>query len=448
MIGNLTHLTATGFENPLTLRRLLQVYLPLAVSWMMMAAESPICTGFVNRLPDQRVQLAALLILFGTSLFIESPVIDLLATSTTLARNRQNYGAIRRFALWMMALAGGVHVLVAATPLFDVVFKGLLLQSDDVANALRLPMLIMIPWSPAIGWRRHMQGLLIRNGITKPIGIGTSLRVSSVLTIATLLFLTHRLPGAVVAACAMASSVSIEAVYMHYVVHRVLPDIRWSEEPHANLGQRDLARFHFPLTASTMVMLTAGPLTGRALAQSPHSLLALDSWQVASTLIFLLRTVTFALPEVVIANWREGQGARLLSRFCIGVGLSMSLLIVVMWLTSLDKTFFERATLATPDVAGMARQAFLLCALLPLVNAGTSYVKGILTAHHVTVSRLAGTGGSVLTLLAVLSLGVSLRWPGVNTAAIGVTLSQLMEFLVLATLWRAWVSRKLKTGIV
>lgn len=417
--------------DPLTLRRLLAIYVPLALSWIMMAAEMPICTRFVNSLPDNRIQTAALLVLLSIALFIESPVIDLLATSTTLAKTRSHFESIRRFTVWLMAWTGVVHLLIAATPLFDFMMLGVLGQSREVAEAVRIPMLIMVPWSPAIGWRRHVQGVLIRNGVTKPIGLGTGVRVSTIIVVCLAGYLTHRIPGAQVAALALTSSVVAEAVFIHVAGLRALGNMEWQPEDETRLGRKELLAFHLPLTFSTMVMLTAMPATSSALGHSPDRILAMNSWQVSIALAFLLRTMTFALPEVVIANWRSGRDSWLLVRFCLGVGVSLSGLMLVLGFSGLDKVFFTQVTRADWEVANGAHVAFLACAALPTLTALTSYVKGVMTAERVTSSRLYATLSSVAVLVLILIVGVKSSWPGVMTAAMALTVSQFVELAIL-----------------
>lgn len=394
----------------------------------------PICTGIVNSLPNDRVQLAALLALFSIALFIESPVIDLLATSTTLARSRQSFAAIRRFSVMMMVWCGLVHLAVAATPLFDFVFTGVLRLPPEVAEAVRVPMLVMVPWSPAIGWRRHVQGLLIRSGVTHVIGVGTFLRVCTIVTVGLIGFFAGSLPGAVVAATALCCSVVVEAVFIHVAGMRALKRDSFSDEDTV-LSNKDLANFHLPLTVSTMVMLSSMPLVSRSLTLSPDPILAMNAWQVSTTLAFLLRTMTFALPEVVIANWRPGQAAKLLAKFCIGIGAGLSLLMLLLAAFGLDTLFFTQVTHADADVAAGAHTAFLWCSVLPFLTAATSYLKGVLTSMRVTIARLSATLASVVVLAVALGVGIRLRWPGVVVAAVALTLSQLAEFVVLAALY-------------
>src|SRR5262249_19183648 len=136
-------------------------------------------------------------------------------------------------------------------------------------------------------------------------------------------------------------------------------------------------------------------------------------------------------PEVVIANWKPGPDARLLARFCLGIGVGLSFLMLAFYGLGVDLWWFTGVAKADPDVALGGHRAFLATALMPLLTAATSYAKGGLTAFRVTATRLWGSVASAVILAAVLWAGISLKWPGVLNAAAAVTLSQAAELAVL-----------------
>ena len=49
------------------------------------------------------------------------------------------------------------------------------------------------------------------------------------------------------------------------------------------------------------------------------------AWQVALTLLFLMRTVVFALPEVVISLSKAYRDRQVLLKFCVATGLGTSI---------------------------------------------------------------------------------------------------------------------------
>ena len=403
-----------------------------------MAIESPISIGLISRLPNSEINTAAFPILMSLALFIESPVIDLLSTSTTLAKRRQNYEQLTRFALYLIALVTFVHALVAFTPLFDIVVFNLIGAPKPVGEALRTAFAIMVPWSGFIGWRRYLQGILIRHGRTRLVGFGTLVRVSAMFLGGFLLFRVTELPGIVIAACALILSVASESIFVTWASRQVIrqhftQDTGPNDDP---LTMEKLMRFHLPLTATTLVMFLGNPMVNAALSRSPQPELSLAGWQVAATLMWMMRTIVYALPEVVITLQGSEQANRQLFRFCLGTGLICTSVMIFFAVTHLDQLFFVDVLETQPTIAAVAHVAFLAACPLPLIGALQSYVRGMLTSKHLTVSRLYAIQVSLVTLIVMLVIGVVLKWPGVVTAVVGMTVSQTLELLVLGFAWQ------------
>jgi progressive ankylosis protein len=434
-------LTAPEPAPSLTHRHILRFYLPLALSWIFMALEAPISNSIIGRLPDAKLNLAAFAVVFALSLWIESPVIDLLSTSTTLAKNHQHYAVLTRFTQWLIVWVTGLHALIAFTPIYDLLMsKAVLNAPAEVAKHGWLPFAIMIPWSGFIGWRRYLQGILIRYNMTRMVGIGTAVRVCTVAAVGFTLYFFSAMTGAAIAATSLLSSVAAEAIFAHvasrHAIRRHLEKDRPSDAETPPLTYKKLLSFHLPLTATTMVMMLGFPTVLRALHQSPDPILADASWQVCISLLFLLRTITFALPEVVITLYKDRETATTLLRFCLFIGFLTSGTLLLLATTGLDRLFFERVLLARPDIAQMAHIGFLAGVLMPFIGALQSYVRGMLTAHHLTAARLLAVMVAMTVLVAMLYIGVRSEWKGVITAAVAITVSMTAELLVLTWSWR------------
>lgn len=422
----------------LTQSLILRFYRPLALSWIFMAIEGPVSVALIARRPDSQVNTAAFFVLMSLALWIESPVIDLLSTATTLARDRQHFRVLTRFTQIVLVAVTCVHFLIAATPLYGVVTRSVLDLPPDVAAAAHLGMIVMIPWSGLIGWRRYLQGVLIRYGHTRLIGWGTGVRVLTMAVSAWTLFHTTDWPGIPIAATSLLCSVAAEAFFIHCASRPTVRDEldRPSRADEPPLTMARLAKFHLPLTATTMVMLMSGLVVSAALAKAPNSVLSLAGWQVATTVLFLHRTIVFALPEVVVALYRDAASAAVLRKFCINVGLATSGSIVLFAAAGLDTLFFARGLGSQAETVATAHIAYLVGTLMPFLGALQSYVRGMLTAHHLTFARLQAVAVSMAFLVAGLTLGVVLRWPGVVTAGLAMTLAMAAELWALVHNWR------------
>ena len=419
---------------PLAPRDVTKVYWPLALSWVFMALEGQIAMWLVGIMPETKISQAGLLIVMSLAIFIESPVIDLLSTSTTLGTTRRSYQALRKFALILMAWVTFAHCTVMFTPLYPLVSQGILGASPEVAGSAWYALALMPFWSACVGWRRFLQGIMIRAGVTRPISWGTLVRIIAMIGVGYPLVFSPMHPLAVIG-IAMSAAVFAEAVYVHVVsrpVVRRLPSGDGDPEPVLS----GLFKFHLPLTAATMLMLTAPLFISRGLTSSSTPVLDMAAWQTASTVIWLFRTITFALPEALISVHRRGSEL-VLFRYCLLVGSGLTVLMLAFHFTKLDMLTFLGLFKADADVSERAALALLVCAALPALNAVMSYYRAMLTKEHVTSARLLAIGTSLFSLLAALALGSVLKMPGVVVAAFALTMAHIVEMFTLALAWRS-----------
>lgn len=393
-----------------------------------MALEAPVCVHLITHwnAGDDKVLLAAFNAMMAYSLFIESPVIDLLATSTTLARNARLRRALQTFSVWVLVFATAVHAVACIPSVFNWVTLRL---ESDVRAALHLPFTVMIPWSFFIGWRRHRQGLLIRQGHTRMIGFGTLIRFTSLFGLGTLLAYLG-LPALEVVAIALVLSVAFEAIFIHFC--SLGSSENWQGD---NLDQKmtlsQMMKFHLPLTATTMLNLVAMPIITNSLASQSGAVLQMAAWQVSMSIVWLFRTVVYALPEVVIALYNGPESERKLRKFVTVIGVSLSALMFVCSLAGIDRWIYSDILKAEPAIADAASLCFKVQFALPLLSAIQSYVRGMLTAWHFTTSRLYAVAVGFSTLLVMLFVGKTAGWPGVVVAGVAMSVSVAAELMVL-----------------
>src|SRR5512142_2741345 len=120
--------TQTASTNPIVpMRRVIKTWWPLAASWLLMAVELPLISAIMARLAQPEISLAAYGgVVLPLAMIIESPIIMLLAASTTLSKDWASYQKIRRYMLGAGAALTLLHIVVAFTPLYDVVVRGII----------------------------------------------------------------------------------------------------------------------------------------------------------------------------------------------------------------------------------------------------------------------------------------------------------------------------------
>ena len=416
-----------------TQRQILLFWLPLAASWLLMGAEVPVLQAAIARLADVETQLAAFGIVMSLEIAIESPVIMLLATSTALCTSARNYLTLRRFMIWINVSATAVALLVAFTPLYDFIVRSLMGIPADIADAAQPGMGIMTLWTAAIGVRRFYQGVMIRHGQTRFVGFGTGVRLVSSGGTGILLAVFTALPGVHVGSIALMAGVLTEATFIALAVRptvrRVLSETQKPEPGVLSMG--DIARYHAPLAATSLLSLLAQPLIGAGLARMPHPEENLAAWPVVWGILFIFRSPAFALPETVIAliSERRLQGA--VRIFSVRTGAACTAAMVLVAATPLIDLYVSLVAGLPPSLSRYVLPATLLGVGLPFITSIHSWMRGLLLAAHSTNTIYWGMGLNLVVTAIIVVGGVLMHARGAETAVIALTVALVAEIYYL-----------------
>jgi hypothetical protein len=456
----------------MTQRHISSFWLPLAASWLLMALEGPAVQAAITRLPDPETSLAAFGIVLSLSITIEAPVIMLLATSTALSRDRAAYLVLRRFMIWLNLLLTVVAAVVAFTPVYDWIVPGALGVPEHIAAAARPGMGIMTFWSAAIGWRRFYQGILIRFGQTRRVSYGTVMRLLSSGGTAALLALWGALPGVWVGSCALMAGVLAEAVFVTWLVRPTLArhlstspccgppavaPLPWPPcrgpagpgappSPHTRpLTTRRVLGFHTPLAATSLLTLLSQPLISAGLARAAFPEQSLAAWPVASSVVFLARSFGMALQEVVIALTDGPETSGPVRRFSLNIATGAVLVLALIAFTPLADFYLLEVAGVSPELAGFVVPGLRAALLIPGLTALQSWLRALLMKGEATSSIYQAMGLNLTVTAGTLALGVALGAPGVQVAAVALTLAMLVELAFLRRRARCWLTLGVKT---
>ncbi len=423
-------------SQPLSLGQVAQRWWPLAASWLLMSAELPALSAIVARLPDPEIHLAAYGgVVMSLALIIESPILMLLAASTALSRDWASFVRLRRF---MLALSGALtllHGLVAFTPLYDLVVVGLMQPPPEVVEPARLGLMIMTPFTFGVAYRRFHQGVLIRFGHSRAIGLGTALRLTSTATVLAVGYLAGTLPGIVVATSAVIAGILAEAVYAHA---RTQPVLRYEVRPappvQPALSVRAMLAFYVPLAMTSTLYLIIRPLGSAAISRMPDPLNSLAVYAVVQGLIFMVQALGISLNEVVVAMLDTPGAASLLRRFSLILAASTTGLLLLMALTPLSSVWFEQISGLSPDLAALAHTGLWLALPLPAISALQSWFQGTIVHSRRTRGITEATVIYLVCMSAMLMAGVA--WGQAAGLYIALGASTLSVAAQLGWLWR------------
>lgn len=429
-----TPLAAVGA--PLSMRRIVETWWPLAASWLLMAVEGPLMSAVVARMAYPEITLAAWGgIIWPLALIIESPIIMLLSASTALSKDWHSYWWVRRFMMWAGGLLTALHLAIAFTPLYDFVVVGLIGAPAEIVGPGRIGMIIMTPWTWAIAYRRFHQGVLIRFGHSGVVGRGTVVRLAADSLVLGVGYLWGSIPGIVVAATAIAAGVVSEAAYIGVQVRPVLRgQLRQAAPVERPVTLSSFTSFYTPLALTAALNMLVQPLISAALSRMPAAIDSLAVWSVISGFVFLLRSLSYAYNEVVIALLDTPGARRNLWRFAVGLAVGTSGLLLLIAGTPLASIWFGNISALNQPLAALASRALWWMLPLPALTAFQSWYQG--NAVHDRHTRVITEAVVAFLVVDGLALGAGVwlgRIAGVYVGAIGFSLG-----LAAQVVWLWW----------
>jgi hypothetical protein len=395
-------------NQPLATKRIVHTWWPLAASWFLMSFETPIVSAFVSRLVEPKINLAAYGgIVFPLALIIESPIIMLLAASTALSKDWDSYLKVRRFMMRASAALTALHALIAFTPLYYFLVVNVIGAPAEVVEPSRFGFMLMLPWTWSIAYRRFNQGVLIRFGHSKQVGLGTAVRLASILAVSALGYWMATIPGAMVAAAAVTAGVIGEAIYIGVRVQPVLRhQLRHAPTVETPLTLVSFLHFYLPLAMTSLLILVAQPIGSAALSRMPGAIESLAVWPVLAGLLFLLRSAGLAYNEVTVALLDEPRSLESLRRFAVQLSTWTTVPLLLIAVTPLAQIWFEGVVGLSPALAALAYSALWMGLPLPALSVWQNWFQGVIVHGRQTRSVTE----AVLVFLAVNS---AILWAGV-----------------------------------
>jgi hypothetical protein len=425
---------------PVPLNRVVSTWWPLAISWMLMAAEPPLLAAVVARLQDPSIHLAA----YGSVTFpligiLQAPVLTLLSLSTAMSKDWDSFQKGRKLMLYLGGGLTVLYLLIAFTPLYYVIVEGLLGVPPEIVEPARAGMFVGLPWAFAVAYRRFHQGVMIRFDHARIVTVGTMLRFSADAIVLTLALVIGTIPGTVVATGMMVIGVITEAIYVGLRVRPVLRyDLRRVPSLQDKILLRDMVAFFIPLGMTPLLQQLIRPIGSAALSRMADPLSTLAIWPVIAGFSFLIVTPGAAYNEVVIAMLDRPGARPTLQRFMlILIGAQLSIMLLLS-LTPLAYIWFSRVSGLPQDLALLASQAFLLLVPSSIISPLNSWFSGALL--HYRKSRALTEGMVLYLLIYAVSLIASGRL--LDISGIYVAVGSAMLASITQTGWLAFRSRE------
>ena len=418
-------------------RSILFFWMPLAATWIMMASEGPFLAATIARLPDPTFNLAAHGVAFALAILIEAPVIMLMSAATSIVKDRDSFLKLRNFSRALCVGTTGVLLVLLIPAVYDMFIPGFMGVPERVAELTYGALWFMLPWPSAIGYRRFLQGVLIRSGKTKLVAYGTVIRLGGMVAAALIGFFVLGIPGAWVGALSLATGVTTEAIAARFMaadtVRAILAGDLDSEVVPA-VGYRDIAKFYYPLALTSLIGLAVQPMLTFFMGRSVSPVESLAVFPVVHSLSFFFRSMGLAYQDTAIALMGDRfRHLPELRRFAFWLGAATTAGLGLVAFTPLSNVYFIGISGLTPELATFALTPTRVIVLLPALSVLLSLQRAVLVEGRRTELITVATALELLTVAATfIVLGFGLDLVGATAAFSAFFAGRLMSNAYLA----------------
>lgn len=387
-----------------------------------MSVEGPFLAAVIARLADPRFNLAAHGVAFAFALLVEAPVIMIMSASTALAEDRLSYLRLRNFIFTLNGLVTAIQLLILIPPVFNFIMGDLIALPPEVAHLTYWALWLLLPWPGAIGYRRFYHGVLIRDGHTRLVAVGTVIRLSAMAGTGLSLFFLLRPPGAFVGAASLSVGVMAEAIAAGIMARpsvRRIPEGPVAEE---ELTYGRILSFYYPLALTSLIGLAAQPMMTFFMGRATAPVESLAVFPVVISLNFVFRSMGLSFQEVAIALMGKSyENFRVLARFAFVLAVGASGTLALVAFTPLADFWFVTVSGLQPELARYALLPTAILVPLPFLSVLLSFQRAMMVTARRTRAITVATSLEVAGIALFFPLlGWKLGVIGVTAAAISI----------------------------
>jgi hypothetical protein len=418
-------------KQPLTLGDIFVFWVPLAATWLMMAAEGPFLAAVIARLADPKHNLAAYGVAFSFAVLVEAPIIMIMSASTALVKDRDSFVKLRNFTY---ILNGAVTLMMAIfllPPVFRLITQDLIRLPENVAHLTHSACIILVPWPAAIGYRRFYQGILIRSSLTRRVAYGTVVRLATMASTASVCYGLFKLDGAVVGALSLSAGVCAEAIVSKWMTRASVKDLLSREQATSReiiLDYAYITRFYYPLALTSILALMVQPLVTLFMGHSHMAIESLAVLPVINSLVFIFRSMGLSFQEVGIALLGENnEGYKPLRDFSALLGLAATGALSLIAFTPLSFVWFHHVSGLSLELNQFAILPTKILAIIPGLMVLLSFQRSVLVNNRQTKPITVATAIEVAGILMFLFFTINfLGLIGAIAAALSLVIGRLL----------------------
>jgi len=305
-----------------------------------------------------------------------------------------------------------------------------LMRSD--ADKVRLALWALLPWPAAIGMRRFYQGVLIADGRTRRVAVGTVSRLLS-MSLTGISLAYFDIPGVLTGALALSAGVAVEAFVARRLAFPAIATFLSRDDEGQTMSMGQIWNYYLPLALTPFIALCVQPIITIFLSRGIAPLESLAVLPVLLGLTFVFRALGLSYQEAAIALvGPKLEQRRIVGRFALGLGLFCAGLLGLIALTPLADLWLIKVAGLTPELADFSALPLMLMAIMPGLTVWITWQRSLLLVSKITVPISLSTLLEVMAIIILLALTINrVAVPGITLAALALTAGRLAGILYL-----------------
>lgn len=405
-----------------SIRDILRFYIPLVLNSQMMTLSGPIINVAVGRAGDPKLEFAAYWIGFTILLFIESPCLIIQQVSASLLRGYHSVRRVFAGAMIVAVLASVTVLVVALTPVGDVVFDTFV-KTTPRTEALARRVLVLFAGLPVLVSLRGIgNGLAIREKRTPLIARATLFRILTLsLVVAGAVFFGTG-SGAMAGVAALQTGMLFETAVIWIGVWPHWRRIRSARATDLELlSARDFMRVALPLMVSGFAWTIFRPLVNGILGRLEDPELAQAGFGVVMPMLLWTTSPLWSMQNVSLILPETPHDIRRVIRFSLLVAGIFSVVALLIVVTPLRGVILRQVFSLSAELERAVEPALWLLIFEPVFLGIRSVAQGILLRAKQTIAFMIVAPARTV-LIGIVGYGIVSRDPSVNGTLLGVSL--------------------------
>lgn len=397
-------------------------------SFLLVVTHSLFNAGLA-RLPSPEIYLSAFAVAKCLSQFLQSPVMMVRQTVTTLANDTESYYRVRKFMIILGVFVVLVFALFSLTGLAGWIFRNIMGIEGRILNesVTILKIFTLIPVAMVV--RNFVQGIAIK--FKKPSLITTATIIRIIFVSAVVIFIRKlsAIPGGIIAGSMLLSAGLIECIVVLLgvkmrignILHRFETIQKSSVDVNANrVTNGFILKFFWPLAVTALINTLIIPVINAGLARTGTPEIAISSYAVAWALGMIFMSPLMMFHQIPLNFVEENNDFNIKSvrRFAIYVGIVLSSCIAIMSFTSIGYYILRNLIGASEQISIMSVDVLKIMTILPLIRVAREFYWGILMKKNKT--KYIGRGKIINLVTLILTIIIMTIINPSNPAVIGI----------------------------